>query len=358
MQHLPRRGNGARIMKRLTIALVLAFTAGWTTRGAAQDPAPRNPHGALGQGVDCADCHTADKWTVLRAQLKLSHKRFPLTGKHAGVSCAGCHLDLRFDEPKFGANQCGACHADVHRGNMNGECVRCHNSSTFREVPAVAIHSRTGFPLTGAHLQSPCEGCHRTEQNGAYSAVARDCASCHRSASAAAAGVDHSVLPADCSQCHAPFSWSGGVVFDHTTASHGFSLLGAHQSLRCQSCHPTGSGALRFSPAPTGTNDCYACHQPDYQRAHAGNGFPTTCTGCHDMNSWTSNFNHDATFFPIASGAHRGTACTTCHNVPSDFKTFTCLTCHEHSQTAMASRHSGRSNYAYDSQACYRCHPR
>jgi hypothetical protein len=235
--------------------------------------------------------------------------------------------------------------------------VRCHTTTTFRDVPAVAIHSRTGFPLTGAHLQTPCEGCHRTEQNGAYTALARDCGTCHRTALASAT-MDHSTFPRDCGQCHAPFSWSGGVAFDHTTVAHGFSLNGAHAALRCVSCHMTGTNALRFSPPPTGTNDCVACHQPDYQRVHGGSGFPTTCTMCHDVNSWSSNFNHDGSFFPNTSGAHKGTSCTTCHSTPGDFQAFTCLTCHEHSQTAMDSKHRGRANYAYDSQACYRCHPR
>jgi hypothetical protein len=338
----------------LAIAMILA-PARWAS---AQEARPNNPHGTFRAGVDCSDCHTAKDWKTLQTSLRLDHSRFPLVGKHAGVSCARCHLDLQFDEPKIAANQCAACHSDIHRGNMNGECVRCHTTTTFREVPAVAIHNRTGFPLSGAHLQAPCEGCHRTERNGAFTAVPRDCAACHRSAIASAAGVDHSGFGTNCSACHAPFSWSGGVAFDHTVLSHGFSLDGAHRTLRCQSCHLTGSSALRFSPPPTGTTDCYACHQPDYQRVHAGNGFPTTCTGCHDVNSWASNFNHDGSFFPIASGAHRGTSCNTCHTTPGDFKTFTCITCHEHAQSAMDSKHRGRSNYAYDSQACYRCHPK
>ena len=77
-----------------------------------------------------------------------------------------------------------------------------------------------------------------------------------RSALASAASVvDHSIFPTDCLQCHAPFSWSGGVTFDHAVAAHGFRLDGAHASLRCMSCHLQTTTALRFSPRPTGSGD-------------------------------------------------------------------------------------------------------
>jgi hypothetical protein len=345
-------------MNRATMAVVLLGLLAPVAARAQQIAS--NPHGALRQGTDCSDCHTAADWKTLRRQLRFDHSkdtRFALTGKHAAVPCAGCHLDRRFDQPKVAATQCAECHVDVHRGNLAGECVRCHTTATFHDVPAVALHNRTGFPLTGAHLQTPCESCHQTERNGAYTAVARDCLACHRNALRVATTVDHSGFSGDCLQCHSPFTWQGGVNFDHATAAHGFRLEGAHASLRCLSCHVQSTSALKFSPKPASSADCFACHQPDYQRAH-GNGFPTTCTDCHDVNSWASNFDHDSKFFPITSGAHRGTACATCHNTPGNFQAFTCLTCHEHSQAAMASRHAGRSGYAYDSQACYRCHSR
>jgi hypothetical protein len=346
-------------MRAWLVAVLALLPAG---RAAAQSTTA-NPHGTLRQGMDCEDCHTPASWKSMPAQLKFDHNRetrFALTGKHAGASCARCHLDLRFDEPKVSGTQCATCHADVHRGSLAGECVRCHTTASFRDVPALAIHSRTAFPLSGAHLQAPCESCHRTERNGAYSAVARECAACHQAARASASAVDHSGFPADCTQCHSPFSWSGGVAFDHGRAARGFALEGAHGPLRCQTCHLQGTTALRFNPRPTGPSDCFACHQPDYQRVHAGSGFPTTCNGCHDVNSWSSGFDHDGRFFPINSGAHRGEwqTCATCHTAPGDFKVFTCLTCHEHSQTSMDSKHRERAGYAYDSQACYRCHPR
>jgi hypothetical protein len=75
----------------------------------------------------------------------------------------------------------------------------------------------------------------------------------------------------------------------------------------------------------------------------------------------------DATFeqhdqvFPINSGAHAGrwTSCADCHTVPDDFSSFSCLTCHEHSQARMDDKHLGEvSGYVYESSACLSCHPR
>ncbi|MEZ5289426.1 MAG: hypothetical protein R2712_32415, partial [Vicinamibacterales bacterium] len=62
-------------------------------------------------------------------------------------------------------------------------------------------------------------------------------------------------------------------------------------------------------------------------------------------------FNHR---FPITSGPHRQ-SCSTCHQTST--QSFTCLVCHEHSQSRMDSEHRGRSGYRYDSLACYSCHP-
>ncbi len=408
--------------------------------GAQQTPLPTNPHGALPAGMDCSDCHTSADWKRLRPDPRFDHARatrFALTGSHATVTCARCHLDLRFDEPKVELSQCASCHVDVHRGNLGQDCTRCHNTSEFRDVEALTLHQRTAFPLTGAHLNTPCESCHKTERAGVFAAVPRDCIACHQTAlsQAASSGVDHTGFPRDCTQCHVTLTWSGGTQFDHVSASQGYVLEGAHSIQRCASCHTTPGFGLRFAPPPTSNQDCVACHQSDYTRVHGGQGYPTTCvdchnasswdadfnhaavaggfalqgahqsrsciachqqpgnalrwspppsgnadcvachladwqrehavdlfpqtcTSCHTQNNWSSTFNHDATEFPINSGAHRGqwTNCATCHTTPGDYKVFTCLSCHVHNRTTMDDKHREQSGYSYDSQRCYSCH--
>lgn len=354
-------------MKKPVLMAVALAAACWGVPAARaqQAPLPSNPHGPLRQGMDCADCHTSSGWKPMRPDPRFDHARdtrFALNGAHVSAACTRCHLDLRFDEPKAAPNDCTSCHVDVHRGNFPGECIQCHTQTDFHDVQSVQIHQRTGFPLTGAHLNTPCESCHRTEAGGFLSAVPRDCVSCHRSAmdAAAASGVDHSTFPRDCTQCHTTLAWAGGTNFDHVAVSGGYVLEGAHAVQRCEACHVRPGFTLRFAPAPASNQDCFACHAQDYQAEHAGQGYPTTCTDCHTVRSWASTFDHDAREFPIYSGAHRGQwqSCATCHVTPGTFSDFTCLSCHEHSQASMDDKHSGRSGYSYQSQACYSCHPR
>ena len=420
--------------------LVAALALPFRTGQGQQTPMPTNPHGPLKAGADCSDCHTGSDWKTLRRDPKFDHSRetrFSLTGAHATVTCASCHLDLRFDEPKVEASQCASCHADVHRGNLGQNCTSCHNTNDFRDVESLSLHQKTAFPLTGAHVTTPCEACHKTERAGVFAAVPRDCVACHQAAldQASASGVDHGGFPRDCTQCHVTLSWSGGASFDHVTVSGGYVLEGAHAVQRCAACHTTPgfaltfspppatnqdcvachqddyarehagggfsttcadchnvnswggatfdhvavaggfalqgvhaskpcsachiqpSNALKFAPAPAGNSDCVSCHLPDWQREHAAQQFPQTCTSCHTQNNWSSTFNH-ANEFPINSGAHRGqwASCATCHTTPGNYKAFTCLTCHEHNQTSMNAKHSGRSGYSYDSARCYSCH--
>lgn len=353
-------------MRPIRSAIVLALLALPLGAGQGQQAPPgTNPHGPLKPGVDCSDCHTSAGWKPLRPDPKFDHTsatRFALTGAHATVTCASCHLDLRFDEPKVEPGQCASCHVDVHRGNLGQDCARCHNTNDIRDVESLALHQRTAFPLTGAHINTPCESCHKTERAGVFAAVPRDCVACHQSAleTASRSGVDHAGFPRDCAQCHVTLAWAGGTSFDHASAARGYVLEGVHAVQRCVSCHTTPGFALRFAPVPTTNQDCIACHQQDYLREHGGEGFPTTCTDCHSVNSWNSTLNHDANEFPINSGAHRGqwTSCATCHTAPGDFKVFTCLSCHEHNQTDMDDKHREVTGYAYDSQRCYSCHSR
>jgi hypothetical protein len=68
---------------------------------------------------------------------------------------------------------------------------------------------------------------------------------------------------------------------------------------------------------------------------------------------------HDGQFFPIYSGSHLGTwdNCTQCHEDANNYAGFTCLSCHEHSQSSMDSEHNEVNDYTYNSVACLDCHP-
>jgi hypothetical protein len=72
-------------------------------------------------------------------------------------------------------------------------------------------------------------------------------------------------------------------------------------------------------------------------------------------------FDHDAQYFPIYSGVHQkrweNQGCPTCHTVRTDFRVFTCFSCHRHGETRTDADHTGVSGYDYDSRACLFCHP-
>jgi hypothetical protein len=415
----------------------LLFLVAWPHEGRAQRDSGFGPHGKL--SVDCSACHTSEAWRPAKAELDFDHNKqssFALEGKHRETLCASCHLNLRFDEPDVSQLRCATCHVDVHLGNLSNNCVSCHNTFSFTDVPGLMLHMQTSFPLTGAHLQISCESCHSDDVGGAFTTLDIGCFSCHESEYFAAQAVDHTAgFPTNCERCHDTLAWTHAVFFDHVTVSGGFELDGAHARIRCSSCHITPSMEPIFFPAdqndciachdgdfqrehggggfpttcsdchstfrwegavfdhaavssgfdllgahrelacnqchldpgleliftPANEDDCFACHESDFRREHAGTGFPTVCLSCHTVFSWkNARFtDHDAQFFPIFSGAHRGKwdGCETCHTVPGDLQSFTCFNCHEHDRQKMDDKHKGESGYAYDSDLCLQCHP-
>src|SRR5690606_15143164 len=130
-------------------------------RTTPRKPGASHPHGDI--AFPCEACHTPNAWTPLHDPLLFDHSeetRFVMTGKHEQLACASCHLDLRFDQPNFTADECASCHLDVHRGQLGDACQDCHNTQNFHLLNGQLIHAQTAFPLTGAHLQITCESCH------------------------------------------------------------------------------------------------------------------------------------------------------------------------------------------------------
>jgi hypothetical protein len=336
--------------------VIAALLLGAGPAGAQQQPA--SPHGVLPAGLDCGACHAASGWTPARRPLAFDHARqasFPLEGRHADLECRGCHPGLKFDESAIAEGNCAACHVDVHRGNLSTDCEQCHTPTSFRDVPGVTLHARTSFPLTGAHLQVSCESCHRDDRGGAFAALDTDCLACHEREYRTAQPVDHAAagFSTNCSECHTTLAFAQVTGFDHVGASGGFELQGAHAVIRCTSCHSPDLG-LVVAAVPPG--ECIACHQAEFDREHAGTGFPTACLSCHTTLSWSgAAFADHEALFPISRGPHSGRECSQCHNVPGSFQAFSCFACHL--QDRMDRAHSEVSGYVYESTACYACHP-
>lgn len=333
-------------------ALVLLLLA---TPASGQES--RNPHGTLRQ--ECALCHAAEGWVPAKVDRAFDHAKLgmPLAGAHARSTCRGCHAGLVFSEVE---RTCAGCHADVHRGELGADCARCHTPRSFLDRAAmVRLHRETRFPLTGSHLGTDCEDCHTPAGQGALTFINRptECLACHGQAYAEAVEPDHRGLgfPSRCEECHSTATWPG-ARFTHSGTA--FPLTGAHLAVPCAGCH-------RDAVYRGTATECVGCHQTDYDGTadpgHQAAGFPTACASCHTTRGWDgATFNHDGSFFPVYSGAHRGkwSSCSTCHVDPASYARFSCFSCHEHDQARMDDKHRERAGYSYDSQACLSCHPR
>jgi hypothetical protein len=308
----------------------------------AKDP----NHVSLGFPQTCSQCHTTTTWL----NAKFDHNSmtsFPLTGVHTTVACSQCHGNgVYAGTPK----DCASCHIATFNQTTNPnhkaagfptDCSICHTTATWNG--AVFDHSKTAFPLTGAHVNGTCSSCH---SSGVFIGLSTACSSCHtadfngtNNPSHAAAG-----FPTTCDLCHNTAAWIPSS-FDHSKTV--FPLTGLHVSVACASCHVGGN----FTTTPT---DCYSCHKVDYQGTnnpnHAAAGFPTTCQTCHTTAGWTgATFNH--TWFQIP---HHSAQCTDCHTNSADYTVFTCTNCHAKAQTD--SIHGGIKGYVYNSANCYTCH--
>jgi hypothetical protein len=217
--------------------------------------AATNPNHITAQfPTNCSLCHTSDTW--LNARFDHSTSGFPLTGAHVSVACAQCHVNNQFAGT---ATQCAACHMDAFNqtttpnhaaAGFPTDCSVCHSTSSWQG--GVFDHSKTKFPLTGAHVPLACTQCHA---NGQFTTLSTTCASCHTSTSWAGASFTHNQFPIY-SGTHAGRWTSCGDC--HTNVSN-------YQIVSCTNCHthdqastdPHHRGVRGYVYAPT---SCYSCH--------------------------------------------------------------------------------------------------
>jgi hypothetical protein len=313
-----------------------------------------NPnHRAAGFSQDCSTCHNTSSW--LTATFNHNLTKFPLTGAHVNVACTQCHVGGQFSSTP---TDCNSCHNKDFQATNNPphvsagfptDCSVCHSTASW--AGATFDHSKTAFPLTGAHTSLTCNSCHAS---GKFVGLSTACVSCHLANFQGAKNPDHVAagFPTDCQVCHNTSAWMPSS-FDHSKTA--FPLTGAHTTVACSNCHVNG----QYASTPT---DCYSCHKAAYQSTtdpnHVTAAFPTTCQTCHNTTAWTgATFNH--TWFPIYSGTHQGkwTTCADCHANSANYASFTCTSCHTHNQTDTDAHHRNVRNYVYSSPNCYSCHP-
>lgn len=297
----------------------------------------RPDHWAQSFPLTCQFCHTANGWKPAAAD----HSKFPLTGKHGGLDCAGCHTDPL--QPKVPtATTCVGCHdadrkkpklPDHLQANFSTDCTRCHATTGWK--PASFDHGKR-FPLTGGHAGVSCANCHAVEP------VPTTCIGCHEKKipkGGTAARPDHQAtgFSTTCSDCHGTSAWRP-ASFDHAK----FPLTQAHAAPACTKCHSDPNRP----EVPIGTT-CTACHLDDRPPVgstpdHRASGFPTACQDCHTPTLWkNSTFDHSTKFALV--GKHATAACSKCHTDPAKPTTTTgtaCVDCNgaERPNGATASR--------------------
>lgn len=188
-------------------------------------------------------------------------------------------------------------------------------------------HLKTGFPLTGSHVDARCESCHA---NGVFKGTPRDCASCHQSGMRLARGnvvmpQQHVPTTQTCDTCHntqtfvgARFTHSGVTMGSCTTCHNGITAPGKSRnhlptSASCDSCHRTGAWipAANFDHAGVVPGTCNTCHNGQRATGKAAQHIPVSaaqsCDTCHQgFNNWRPTaWNHTQTVVTAQ--------CASCH---------------------------------------------
>ncbi|TDJ69743.1 MAG: hypothetical protein E2O39_11140 [Planctomycetota bacterium] len=316
----------------------------FTTRAGAPGPAT--------EVESCGLCHAAvhDAFAGHPAAMPVElhgASGFELAAPHDQVACADCHgtaadaalVDFADRYPGRGADECAACHTDVHGaqfddiGFLRGSgCLACHERHSFRPSTFdVAEHALTSFELAGSHAAVACSTCHEQvhpDEPRVFHGTPADCASCHADAHRGAlVGAEEG-----CAVCHAVtlFSEFRADAFDHDRFTS-FELDGAHARAECESCHrparqPDELGrTFGFASEVFGqpVDACATCHTDPHWGAFDSARLPgevegrAGCARCHLTESFREpaleSFDHESwTGYPL-DGAHARAECDSCH---------------------------------------------
>ncbi len=110
-------------------------------------------------GTNCAACHNPSDWEDATFDHNLSN--FPLTGRHAGLTCEQCHSGGQFAGL---STSCASCHGDpaFHAGMFGLDCAACHSTQNWYAPyngphPGIADEGGSGVNHGGAS----CRDCHQ-----------------------------------------------------------------------------------------------------------------------------------------------------------------------------------------------------
>jgi len=285
-------------------------------------------------GAACVKCHSDHNgenfalvhWDPAPRSFDHSKTGYTLNGKHVGVGCRACHSaphiapsarsllsSKDLSRTWLGlSSSCITCHEDKHQGRLGPSCSQCHSTVDWKAAKIDQQHfdhSKTRYPLTGAHRNTACQKCHTAGFNGEprYAGIQfSKCSDCHTDPHKAE-------FSQGCDSCHTTSTWkrsSFTSTFDHSKTH--YPLMGKHLQVPCLVCHKTAD-----FKAPLSFANCTDCHKPDphsgqfTSRADAGR-----CESCHTVTGWSpSTFTaaeHSRTGFPLVT-PHAKVKCAECH---------------------------------------------
>jgi hypothetical protein len=307
-------------------------------------------------GQDAIEPH---KIPFLPGSTGADHEFFPLMGKHAELTCEGCHRGISYAGLP---NQCVECHQEVLPENhYQGVCSLCHTANGW--IPASFDHTNASAAdcqschlvnKPANHFPGQCSSCHSTNAwipadfNHAI-AGATDCQSCHTKNKP----TNH--FSGQCSACHSTNAWIP-ANFNHAVAGatdcqscHSGNKPANHFSGQCSACHNTDAWIpASFNHAAAGATDCQSCHSGNKPANH----FSGQCSACHSTTAWRpASFNH---------AAMSATDCQSCHsgNKPANHFAGQCSSCHNTDSWQGASfSHSFPVNHGKANGECAQCHP-
>jgi hypothetical protein len=351
-------------------------------------------------GTDCAKCHDAAGWKPAKG---FDHARtqYPLTGLHAKVPCAKCHVAVtdpegRHDFPQAVAPtyarlkpipfaMCSDCHKDPHQGRFGILCTTCHVVEGWKvmrggKVEAAGFHDKTRYPLRGAHAQVACKACHgpwEGQPKARYKDMAFGaCADCHPDAHVGQLGKKGTPQAA-CDRCHSVQGW---VPVRFELADHQktkYPLEGAHQAVACDRCHakdpklaervlPATRAEARRQGRPVKVSEfamekkvdgkkCTSCHRDVHQGQFDKRMAVEGCTACHDQVTFTRTRFAPTACSKCHADVHAGqfavkgaTECASCHGL-EEWKKTKFVHGEPFTTYALAGKHAKVS--------CEKCHP-
>lgn len=318
-----RVSDAARLSKRTRVAGWMGLETTCVSCHREDDP----HRGAL--DARCETCHDSRAWEPA-PRFTHDDTDYPLTGEHARVACAECHLaprlPIRLDAagkpvPVYAPvpfRSCGDCHDDPHRGRFSTRCAECHTTEGFAVAEGRSFkHALTRYPLQGRHARVDCAACHGRDlatPKPAFDA----CGSCHSDphrGEAVLAGT-----PRDCAACHRVdgFAPSTYTVAQHASAP--YPLEGRHAGVSCVKCHAKpaarspGTTARAVARLRMPFTRCADCHADVHAGQLAARPDQGACESCHAVAGWApSTFaSHARTRLPL-EGRHAEVPCRACH---------------------------------------------